>query len=121
MSRFTLEPRKWYAMELLDSEFGSEIRRCSPIRVDALELEGNGSRLFHLSFFHAAYPEGVQTKIYTIQTIQRSEHFLLGRVVDTGRLVLLLELSDKWLKQHFDDHALKYLRLLQAESPPRDC
>ena len=84
MSRFTLEPLNWYAMELLSPDFGSEVRRCSPIRVDALAIATSGSRRFDLSFFHAAYPEGVQNKVYTIQTIQRSDHFLLGRVVDTG-------------------------------------
>jgi len=118
MSRFTLEPRNWYAMELFSREFGPEIRRCSPIRVDALALASSGSRRFDLSFFHAAYPEGVQNKVYTIQTIQRSDHFLLGRVVDTGRLVLFLELSDKWLNQHFDDQALEYLRLVQKGPAP---
>jgi ADP-ribosyl-[dinitrogen reductase] hydrolase len=118
MSRFTLEPRNWYAMELISPEFEQEVRRCSPIRVDAVELAGNGSRRFDLSFFHAAYPEGVQNKVYTIQTIQRTDHFLLGRVADTSRLVLLLKLSDSWLNQHFDKQALKYLRLLQADSAP---
>ena len=121
MSRFTLQPLNWYAMELLGPEFGSEVRHCSPIRVDAVELAGNGSRRFDFSIFHAAYPECVQTKTYTIQTTQRIDHFLLGRVVDTIRLVLLLELSDKWLKQHFDDQALEYLRLLQTDSPARGC
>jgi hypothetical protein len=113
MSRFTLDPREWYAMELLSSEFGTEVRRYSPIRVDGLAPKGSGSRRFDLSFFHAAYPEGVQNKVYTIKTVQRCDHFLFGRVADTNRLVLFLELSDKWLKQHFDDQALNYLRTLQ--------
>ena len=103
-------------MELIGPEFRSEVRRCSPIRVDAVELAENGSRRFDLSFFHAAYPEGVQNKTYTIQTIKRSDHFLLGRVIDTSRLVLLLELSDRWLNQHFDEQSLKYLHVLRFGS-----
>jgi hypothetical protein len=121
MTRFSLERGKWYAMELFDPQFGAEIRRCSPVRVDRLELKGSGSRRFDLSFFHAAYPEGVQNKVYTIQTIQRSGHFLFGQSVGTDRLVLFFDLSDEWLGQHFDDQALKYLRLLQANSAPSAC
>lgn len=118
MSRFTLEPGKWYAMELISPEFGSDVRRYSPIRVDKVALVGNGARRFDLSFFHAAYPEGVQDKVYSIQTIQRSDHFLIGQVVDTQRLVFFLALSDTWLNQHFDDHSLNYLRGLQKAPGP---
>ncbi len=105
-------------MELISPEFGPDIRRYSPIRVDKVALVGNGSRRFDLSFFHAAYPEGVQDKVYSIQTIQRSDHFLIGQVVNTHRLVLFLALSDTWLNQHFDDHSLNYLRGLQKAPGP---
>lgn len=105
-------------MELISPEFGPDIRRYSPIRVDKVALAGNGSRRFDLSFFHAAYPEGVQDKVYSIQTIQRSDHFLIGQVVGTQRLVFFLALSDTWLNQHFDDHSLNYLRGLQKTSGP---
>ena len=118
MSRFTLEPGNWYAMELMSPEFGADVRRYSPIRVDKVALAGNGSRRFDLSFFHAAYAEGVQDKVYSIQTIQRSDHFLIGQVVDTQRLVFFLALSDTWLNQHFDDHSLNYLRDLQKAARP---
>ncbi len=105
-------------MELISPEFGPDIRRYSPIRVDKVALTGNGSRRFDLSFFHAAYPEGVQDKVYSIQTIQRSDHFLIGQVVDTQRLVFFLPLSDTWLNQHFDDQSLNYLRDLQKAARP---
>ena len=105
-------------MELISPEFGPDIRRYSPIRVDKVALVGNGSRRFDLSFFHAAYPEGVQGKVYSIQTIQRSDHFLIGQVVDTKRLVFFLALSDAWLNQHFDDRSLNYLREFQKASRP---
>lgn len=118
MSRFTLEPGQWYAMELISPEFGAEVRHYSPIRVDAFEPAGQGSRRFNLSFFHAAYPEGVQDKVYTIKTIERNNHFLLGKVVGTDRLVLLMELSDQWLNRHFDKQSLSYLRSLQTDSGP---
>lgn len=119
MSRFTLEPGQWYAMELISPEFGAEVRHYSPIQVNAFEPAGQGSRRFNLSFFHAAYPQVVQDKVYTIQTIQRCGYFLLGKVVGTSRLLMLMELSEHWLNKHFDDQALNYLRSLQA-SPPTD-
>lgn len=78
MKRFTLEPRQWYAMELISSEFGPNIRRCSPIEVYSLTPAGGGKRRLELSFYNAAYPAGVRDKLYTLQTIKRAEHFFIS-------------------------------------------
>lgn len=105
-------------MELIGPEFGTEVRHYSPILATSLSAPAKGSRCFDLSFFHAAYPEGVQDKVYTIRTIERSNHFLLGTVVGTSRLVLFMALSDQWLNRHFDKQALSYLRSLQTDTAP---
>ena len=49
-------------MELISPEFGPDIRRYSPIRVDKVALVGNGSRRFDLSFFHAAYQRAFKVR-----------------------------------------------------------
>ncbi|UZD64623.1 hypothetical protein [Marinobacter sp. AN1] len=107
MMRFSLQPENFYAMELLSSEFGKQVRTYSPIKVYSVAPAGDGSRRFDLSFYHAAYPEGVQNKVYTIQTIERSANFLLGRVLGTDRVILVMDLTDVWLHKHFDDKAVR--------------
>ena len=100
--RFTLEPGRWYAMELIGPEFGEEIRSCSPIRVSRIDALGGGSREFQLDFFHANYPAGVQDKSYRIKTISRDQNYLLGRVAGTDRLVLIFDLHYRWINSHFN-------------------
>lgn len=100
MTRFTLEPRNWYAMELLGPEFGENVRHCSPIQVYSLTPAGDGKGWFELSFYHAACPAGARDKVYTLQTINRSQHFLLANVVGTTRLVLLMEMTDEWVAKN---------------------
>jgi len=113
--RFTLTPGRWYAMELISPEFGPAVRRCSPVRVDGFRPAGDGSGSFELSFFHAAYPEGVQSKLYNIYTLERQEHYLLGREAGQKRLVLFLELTDEWLEKNFDRQALKNFQRMRTE------
>ena len=113
--RFTLTPGRWYAMELISPEFGLDVRRCSPVRVDGFQPAGDGSGSFELSFFHAAYPEGVQNKLYNIYTLERQEHYLLGREAGQKRLVLFLELTDEWLEKNFDRQALKNFQRMRTE------
>jgi len=108
--RFSLQPEKFYAMELLSPDFGEQVRTYSPIRVHSIAPAGGGSRRFDLSFYHVAYPEGVQDKVYTIQTIERSANFLLGRVLGTDRVIHIMELTDDWLHKHFDDLAIRSFR-----------
>ena len=105
--RFSLLPGRYYAMELFSPEFGEQVRHASPIRVYELTAAGGGDRRFELSFHHEAYPQGVRDKLYTVETIERIEHYLFGRVVGTDRLVLFTNLNMEWLHRHFDDRAVK--------------
>jgi hypothetical protein len=86
-------------MELIGPEFGKAVRACSPIRIEAVKTQG--ARRLQMNFLHAAYPAGVQDKSYLIQTIQRDENYLLGKVLNADRMVLLFELDANWLNLHF--------------------
>jgi hypothetical protein len=101
MDRLSLEPGYWYAMELLGEEFGSEIRSYSPIRVD--EITPKGGRKFSMAFYHANYPEGVRSKVYELETLERNTAFILARSLSHSpvRLVLIYTITSTWLEEHF--------------------
>jgi len=100
--RFSLEPGSWYALELLGEEFGDEIRSYSPIRVE--QVTPRGGHRFSLAFYHANYPEGVRSKVYELETLERNAAFILARSVShtPTRLMLIHPVTRKWLKEHFD-------------------
>ena len=103
--RFTLRPAQWYAAEFIGDEFSlnNELRSYSPILVNAIEPGGSGKRHFHLSFYHANYPEGVRDKHYPLQTIERGEQFMLTRSTEhtPTRLLLIYDITWPWLRLHF--------------------
>lgn len=103
MTRFTLQPRKWYACELIGDEFSQNICSHSPIRIDAVEPKKAGNRTFSLHFWHANYPEGVRNKVYELQTVERGRTFLLARSMehDPPRFLLIYEITAEWLSRHF--------------------
>ena len=100
--RLSLEPGYWYALELLGEEFGDDIRSYSPIRVE--EVTPRGGRGFSLAFYHASYPEGVRSKVYELETLERNAAFIVARSVSHSptRLMLIHTLTRAWLKEHFD-------------------
>ncbi len=104
-TRFTLLPGGWYAAEILGDEFSAaaEFRGHSAIRVDSVAPAQSGQRHFELAFYHANYPEGVRDKVYTLQTLERGEHFILVRSVDhtPARLLLIYDMTWPWLGLHF--------------------
>ncbi len=55
-----------------------------------------------MDFFHANYPAGVQNKSYMVGTIDRQGDYLLGRVAQSDRFILLFNLNHGWLSHHFD-------------------
>jgi hypothetical protein len=55
-----------------------------------------------MDFFHANYSAGVQDMSYMLETIDREGDYLLGRVVDSDRFVLIFDLKHNWLNDHFD-------------------
>ena len=102
--RFTLSVGHWYALEMLGADFGPQLRTYSPIRVEGIQPGQDGTRRFHLDFYHANYPQGVQDKRYHLQTIERTNDFILARSCDhqTTRYLLFHELSAKWMSDHFN-------------------
>ena len=81
----------------------------SPIRVDQVKPLKSGDRTFELSFFHANYPEGVQTKTYSLQTIHRGENGLLVQSTDHSptRFIYVTDLTADWLQHHFPQLSLE--------------
>jgi hypothetical protein len=83
--------------------FGADIRHYSPIKVLGLRCRQDGSRRMELSFYHAAYPEGVRDKTYLLETIERGGNFMMSRSVDHEpvRLLQVYEVSADWIRRHF--------------------
>ena len=108
-TRFTLEPRRWYAAELIGDEFGNGERSYaphrshSPIRVDAVRPAGGGHRRFELEYYHANYPEGVRQKTYILQTVERGERYIPASSKDHGpvRLMLIYAVDWRWMQVNF--------------------
>lgn len=103
--RFTLNPGTWYAMEFLSTDDGNFRRMYSPVKIMSIHPKGNGKGLFDLQFFHANYPEGVQTKLYTLRTLQRTPTYLFAERMEQSppRMgVLLHDLTTEWLFLHSD-------------------
>ncbi|MDO6559401.1 hypothetical protein [Paraglaciecola chathamensis] len=101
MSRLSLKPRYWYAAEFYDEAFGDELRSYSPIKVN--NVIPKGGRKFHLDFYHANYPSGVQNKGYDLQTIERNKHFIFAQSLgNSPRLLLIYPITFDWLNQHFN-------------------
>lgn len=101
MERFALQKNRWYAAEIIGEEFGAEIRSYSPIRVD--EITPKGGRRFELQFYHANYPEGVRNKVYELQTLERSNNFILARssTHQPVRWFLIYAITSEWLNINF--------------------
>lgn len=114
--RFTLEPRQWYACEIIGDEFDDDKCSYSPIKVISVMPAQKGNRTFSLDFYHANYPEGVRDKTYTLQTIERGSSFLLAKAIDYEpvRLLQIYEISPEWVTSHFpsfrpDDEIQRWL------------
>lgn len=103
--RFALEPRRWYACELIGNEFADDMCSYSAIKVHKLEALGDGSRTFVLSFYHANYPEGVRDKVYRVQTVERGQTYLLVRSLEHEpcRFLQIYDIDTAWLERHFPE------------------
>jgi len=104
MKRFTLEPERWYAAEIICDEFDFETdsgRSFSPIKVHRVVSLKN--RTYALDFYHANYPAGVQNKTYNLRTIERGRQFILACSVDHDprRYLLIYNITPAWLRRHF--------------------
>ena len=105
MSQFILENNKWYACTLISESFTFEVDRCtySPIRILAIESSPEHKDIFTLTFYHANYPEGVRTKVYELQTLERGQSLLFARCLgyEQARFMMIYNLTKKWLLYHF--------------------
>lgn len=101
MTKFTLEPGRWYATEFIGDEFGEELRSYSPIRIE--RVVPKGGRQYVLAFYHANYPAGVRDKEYELETLERSATFVLARSRThvPPRLMLIYGMTSLWLRNHF--------------------
>ena len=73
----TLESNHWYAMEVWAADW-PECPHASPVRVLRVLPLKQGDGLLRLELFHAAYPEGVQRKEYTLRVLHRSAQVLIA-------------------------------------------
>ncbi|MFP4154800.1 MAG: hypothetical protein ACLFSG_03800 [Halothiobacillaceae bacterium] len=101
MDRFTLEKGRWYAAEIISEFFGNHVRSYTPIRVH--DVQPQGGRCYALDFYHANYPQGVQSKRYTLQTVERNRFFILARSThhEPTRWLLIYDINASWLRKHF--------------------
>jgi hypothetical protein len=101
--KFTLVPGRWYACEIIGDEFGEDKCSYSPVRVEELVPGKGGNRTFELRFHHSNYPEGVQSKQYRLQTIERGASFLLAKCLDhtPPRFLQIYDIDADWIMRHF--------------------
>jgi len=101
--RFTIQPGRWYACEIIGDEFDEDCCSYSPIRVDRIEPLKSGNQIFKLYFYHANYPEGVRDKQYTLRTIERQHKFIFAKSIDhePARILQIYDLDIGWLDRHF--------------------
>lgn len=101
--RFTIQPGRWYACEIIGDEFDEDCCSYSPIRVDHIEPLKNGNQIFKLHFYHANYPAGVRDKKYTLRTIERHHKFIIAKSIDhePARILQIYDLDIRWIDRHF--------------------
>lgn len=108
MERFTLSPRRWYAMDYTHSKPDGLLEHFSPIWVRETIAHKTGKGLLSIDFWHVNYPEGVQGKVYEVYVLRRSWHYLVAELADYGAdrpLLIVRDVSWGWLDQHFPDYA----------------
>jgi hypothetical protein len=105
-SRFTLKERKWYAADFIADDVPGSMEGgygYSPIFIVKLRKKKTGSSIFGLEFFHANYPQGVNSKAYELQTIHRGKSYILTKTTthDPVRFMCVHNISEKWARKHF--------------------
>jgi len=99
MAGFTLEPRRWYAMELT---FPTGERHVSPVLIFGAVPRKTGTGVLEIEFWHASYSEGVQHKTCTLRVLRRTSGYLLAEEGHTtaARALLFRELDSAWVNLH---------------------
>ena len=101
--RFTLQPGKWYACEIIGDEFSEDCCSYSPLRIDHIRPLKKGDQTFSLHFYHANYPEGVRDKQYILRTIEHGYKYILAKSVDhnPSRIFQIYDIDPAWVERHF--------------------
>ena len=99
MKRFTIEKRRWYAMEYFHRDFHHH----SPIYIYDLKLNHSGNSEFKLDFHHFSYSEGVQSKVYDLKTTLRNKFLLIAErsaydePVHERPVLIIFSLNTEWI------------------------
>jgi len=88
-NQFQLQRGRWYAAQLLGSEFEPDAGHAySPIKILDVRPLKTGQGLLEVTFHHENYPEGVQSKRYQLRMIAHDSTFVfalrLARAVMTA-------------------------------------
>jgi hypothetical protein len=113
---FTLEPRKWFAMEYI---FPNAQRHYSPVWIERVTAQKSGHGFLELTFFHANYSEGVQGKIYKVRVHQRTSAYLVGARQEhdgsTCGTLIFETITPEWMALHFPDNPISTTRPFSDE------
>lgn len=88
----------------MEFTFPSGERHCSPIWVREVKPQKSGQGKLEVTFWHAAYAEGVQDKCYVLRVLVRERGFLFATCEFGEREcagVLLTEVAAEWLRRNF--------------------
>jgi hypothetical protein len=102
---FPIIPGRWYACELMGDFFKDLKDACSysPIRIDGFEPSDCEDGAFVLSFHHANYPEGVQSKRYRVKVLDRGDSYMIAKSLGHTpvRILRLYDIDAAWISRHF--------------------
>jgi hypothetical protein len=99
---FQLLPNKWYAVQIFSASGAPTNPHTSPIFLHAIEPLKTGQGLLKIEFFHANYPEGVQSKEYVLRVIHRASTHLAGiKMDDEQSLMVIFSMEKEWMEIHF--------------------
>lgn len=96
-----LLPGRWYGWTMLPGYTDEPYQ--SPVKITRVEPVKAGSQLLRLDLFNAGYASGVQMQQHVIRVLKRTSSALAGEIqslegTPTDRLVILEELSPRWLR-----------------------
>lgn len=94
MARFTLIPGNWYRMEQISPVFGPEIKRIINVRIDAVKPLGAGKRCLALRVQMEGSSNAGTIEEVTLQTLSRSDYYLLARLKGSQDTVLVTEIPE---------------------------
>ena len=111
--RLKIESGTWYACTFFGDDMAGYDETLggysfSPILVIELNPLKTGQSKFQLKFFHANYPEGVNTKEYECVKLGHGRTFVLAQSDhgSAGRYLIIKEITPEWALLHWREKAL---------------